>query len=597
MSSPPLSQSPLPPMAKKVDHTMELFGDVRIDNYYWLRDDSRSDPDVLSYLAQENAYTDSVMSGTKKIEDKLFAEIRGRIKEEDVSAPLRKGPYYYYTKTLEGKEYVQRCRRLIPDNQKFPSVHDIMPTGPEAPREHVILDENIKAQQHAYYRIGSFKVSPNNKLVAYAEDTKGDEIYTVYVMDIETQAPIGEPLVGVTSYLQWAGDDALVYITMDSILRPDKEIQLFSDHLVAYERENGLPKIIVYHLPSIGEPLRSLESGQVVSFIDPVYSVDASESQFSSSILRFSYSSLKTPPSVYDYDMKAGVSVLKKIDSVLGDFDASRYVTERQWAPARDGTLIPISLVYRKDLVKLDGSDPLLLYGYGSYEVCIDPSFKSSRLSLLDRGFIYAIAHIRGGGEMGRQWYENGKLLKKKNTFTDFIASAEHLIEKKFCSKERLCIDGRSAGGLLIGGVLNMRPDLFKTAVAGVPFVDVVTTMLDPTIPLTTSEWEEWGDPRKEEFYFYMKSYSPVDNVKAQDYPHILVTAGLNDPRVLYSEPAKFVAKLRDMKTDDNLLLFKCELGAGHFSKSGRFEKLQEDAFIYTFFLKTLNMTSQLESS
>lgn len=711
----PQSQSPLPPpVAKKVEHKMELFNDVRIDNYYWLRDDSRSDPVVLSYLRQENAYTDSVMSGTKKIEDKLFAEIKGRIKEEDISAPVRKGPYYYYKKTLEGKEYVQYCRRLISDNQKVPSVNDTMPTGPDAPPEHVILDENIKAQQHEYYSIGTFKVSPNNKLVAYAEDTKGDEIYTVYVMDIETQAPIGEPLVSVTSNLEWAGDDALVYVTMDNILRPDKawfhalgtkqskdtclyeekddtfsldleasenkkylfvaseskttrfnfyldvskheeglkvltqrvdgidttvshrgdhffikrrsdqffnsevvacavnntssttvliphresvkiqEIQLFSDHLVAYERENGLPKIIVYHLPSVGEPLRSLESGQVVSFIDPVYYVDSSESEFSSSILRFSYSSLKTPPSVYDYDMKAGISVLKKIDSVLGGFDATKYVTERQWARASDGTLIPMSLVYRKDLVKLDGSDPLLLYGYGSYEACIDPSFKSSRLSLLDRGFIYVIAHIRGGGEMGRQWYENGKLLKKKNTFTDFIACAEHLIEKKFCSKERLCINGRSAGGLLIGGVLNMRPDLFKAAVAGVPFVDVVTTMLDPTIPLTTSEWEEWGDPRKEEFYFYMKSYSPVDNVKVQNYPHILVTAGLNDPRVLYSEPAKFVAKLRDMKTDDNILLFKCELGAGHFSKSGRFEKLQEDAFTYTFFLKTLNMTNHL---
>ncbi|XP_061362749.1 uncharacterized protein LOC133306444 [Gastrolobium bilobum] len=714
MSSPLQSQSPPPPVAKKVEHVMELFGDVRIDNYYWLRDDSRTDPEMLSYLRQENAYTDSILSGTKKYEDKLFAEIRGRIKEDDVSAPLRKGPYYYYQRNLEGKEYVQHCRRLISDSQEVPSVYDTMPTGPEAPQEHVILDENIKAQHHQYYSIGAFKVSPNNKLVAYAEDTKGDEIYTVYVVDAETQAPIGQPLVGVTSYLEWAGDDALVYITMDEILRPDKawfhvlgteqskdtclyiekddtfsldlqaseskkylfvaseskntrfnfyldvskpeeglkvltprvdgidttvshrgdhffikrrsdqffnsevvacavnntssttvliphresvkiqEIQLFNDQLVAYERENGLPKIMVYHLPPIGEPLRSLQSGQAVSFIDPVYSVESSESEFSSSIVRFSYSSLKTPFSIYDYDMKAGVSVLKKIDSVLGGFDSTRYVTERQWAPALDGTLIPISIVYRKDLVKLDGSDPLLLYGYGSYEICIDPSFKSSRLSLLDRGFIYAIAHIRGGGEMGRQWYENGKLLKKKNTFTDFIACAEYLIEKKFCSKERLCINGRSAGGLLIGAVLNMRPDLFKAAVAGVPFVDVVTTMLDPTIPLTTSEWEEWGDPRKEEFYFYMKSYSPVDNVKAQNYPDILVTAGLNDPRVMYSEPAKFVAKLRDMKTDDNILLFKCELGAGHFSKSGRFEKLQEDAFTYIFILKALNMTSQL---
>nr|GMD71181.1 oligopeptidase B [Ipomoea batatas] len=347
-----------------------------------------------------------------------------------------------------------------------------------------------------------------------------------------------------------------------------QEMQLFSDHLAVYERENGLPKITVYRLPAAGEPLEELQGGRVVDFVDPIYSVDPSESQFSSSILRFFYSSLKTPPSVYDYDMDTGVSVLKKIDPVLGGFDSSNYVTERQQATASDGTEIPISITYKKNLVKLDGSDPLLLYGYGSYEVCIDPYFKASRLSLLDRGFIYAIAHIRGGGEMGRQWYENGKLLKKKNTFTDFIACAEHLIEKKYCNKEKLCIN----------------------AVAEVPFVDILTTMLDPTIPLTTSEWEEWGDPRKEEYYFYMKSYSPVDNVKPQCYPAILLTTGLYDPRVLYSEPAKFVAKLRDMKTDDNMLLFKCECSAGHFSKSGRFEKLKEVAFTYAFMLKALNM-------
>ncbi|BBG94717.1 Prolyl oligopeptidase family protein [Prunus dulcis] len=632
-----MSQSeppPPPPMAKKVEHKMEMFGDVRVDNYYWLRDDSRSNPDVLSYLQQENAYTQFLMSGTKKFEDELYAEIRGRIKEDDISAPERKGPYYYYRRTLKGKEYVQRCRRLIPnfEAEAPPSVYDTMPTGPDAPPEHVILDENIKAQHHDYYSIAAFKVSPNNKLVAYAEDTKGNEIYTIHVIDAETGAPVGLPLVDATSYLQWAGDEALVYITMDETLRPDKawlhklgteqssdsclyhekddmfsldlqaseskkflfvgseskitrfnfyldiakledglvvltprDIQLFSDHLVVYEREEGLPKVTIYHLPDVGQPLKSLHGGQAVNFLDPTYSLDRSESEFSSRILRFSYSSMKTPPSVYDYDMKTGISVLKKIETVVGGFEASNYVTERKWASAPDGTQIPISIVYRKDLIKLDGSDPLLLYGYGSYEVCIDPSFKASRLSLLDHGFIYAIAHIRGGGEMGGS-------------------------EKKYCSKARLCIDGRSAGGLLIGAVLNMRPDLFKAAVAGVPFVDVLTTMLDPTIPLTTSEWEEWGDPRKEEFYFYMKSYSPVDNVKAQNYPNILVTAGLNDPRVMYSEPAKFVAKLRDMKTDKNIIMFKCEFGAGHSSKSGRFEKLQEDAFIYTFIMKALDM-------
>ncbi|KAL5975054.1 hypothetical protein ACLOJK_031730 [Asimina triloba] len=260
-------------------------------------------------------------------------------------------------------------------------------------------------------------------------------------------------------------------------------MQLFSDHLVVYERENGLPKITIYTLPPNGKPMENLQGGRAVDFIDPMYSVDGEEAEFSSGILRFSYSPLKTPPSVYDYDLNTSVSVVKKIQPVLGGFDSSKYVTERQWAVTSDGTQVPISIVYRKDLVKLDGSDPLLLYDYGSYEVSIDPSFRASRLSLIDRGFIYAIAHVRRGGEMGRKWYENGKLLKKRNTFTDFIACTEYVIEKRYSSKEKLCINGRSAGGLLTGAVLNMRPDLFKAAVAGVPFVDVVTTMLDPAIP------------------------------------------------------------------------------------------------------------------
>ncbi|XP_028052990.1 uncharacterized protein LOC114257432 isoform X1 [Camellia sinensis] len=600
-----------PPMAKKVNHEMdEMFGDVRVDSYYWLRDDSRSDPDVLSYLQQENDYTDFLMSGTKHLEDQIYAEIRGRIKEDDISAPIRRGPYHYYERTLEGKEYIQHCRCLVSDNGAPPSIYDVLPTGPDAPPEHVILDENVKAQGHAFYSIGAFEVSPNNKLVAYAEDTKGDEIYHVYIIDAETGTCVGKPLVGVKSNIEWAGDDALLYVTMDATLRPEKvwlhnlgmeqsndlclyhekddmfsvrveaseskkflfiasasktttfvfyfdiskpenglmqltprldgidtsvshrgnhffikrrsdqffnsellacpldnisatsvliphresvkiqDIQLFNDHLVVYEREKGLPKVTIYGLPPIGEPLERLQGGQAVDFIDPVYSVDPSESQFSSSILRFFYSSLTTPDSVYDYDMNTGISVLKKIETVLGGFDALNYVTERQWATAPDGTQIPISIVYQRNIVKLDGSDPLLLSGYGSYEYCLDPDFKASRLSLLDRGFIYAIAHIRGGGEMGRQWYEDGKLLKKQNTFTDFIACAEYLIEKSYCAKENLCIEGGSAGGLLIGAALNMRPDLFKVAVAEVPFVDVLTTMLDPTIPLTTSEWE-----------------------------------------------------------------------------------------------------------
>ncbi|KAJ3672264.1 hypothetical protein LUZ60_006985 [Juncus effusus] len=701
---------PAPPVAKKVPHRMELFGDVRVDKYYWMRDDSRTDPEVLSHLKAENDYTASVMSDVKQFEDQIYAEMRGRIKEDDISAPIRKGNYYYYERTLTGKEYVQHCRRVVPAGTSSPpSVHDVMPT--DSTQEHVILDENVKSEGHDYYSIGAFKVSLNNNLVAYAEDTKGDEIYSVYVINAETGDQIEkQPLKAITSDIEWAGNEYLVYITMDEILRPDKVwlhklgtdqssdillyhekddtfsldlqaseskkylfvgseskktrfifyleinnlqtglvplteriygidthashrgdyffitrrsdefynsellacpvgnvndvtvllphresvkiqvVQLFANHIAVYEREHGLQKVTVHTLPPVGSPIGKLEAGRSIKFMDPVYAVDPEHSEFDSNVLRFSYSSMRTPHSVYDYDLDTGESVLKKIETVLGGFDASNYVTERKWAVASDGTEIPISILYRKDQVKLDGSDPLLLYGYGSYEVCIDPSFVSKCLSLVDRGFVYAIAHIRGGGEMGRKWYENGKFLSKLNTFSDFISAAEYLTSIEYCDKDKICIDGRSAGGLLIGAAVNMRPELFRTAVLGVPFVDVVTTMLDPSIPLTTGEWEEWGDPRKEEFYYYMKSYSPVDNVEAKDYPNILVTAGLNDPRVMYSEPAKYVAKLRELKTDNNLLLFKCELGAGHFSKSGRFERLREEAFTYAFILKTLDM-------
>ncbi|XP_020172668.1 uncharacterized protein [Aegilops tauschii subsp. strangulata] len=699
-----------PPVARKVLHELAEHGDVRLDSYYWLRDDSRSDPAVLAHLRAENDYTAALMSDVKHIEDEIFAEIRGRIKEDDTDVPLRRGQYYYYERTLTGKEYVQHCRRLVPTDGHI-TVFDAMPVGLDAPDEHIVLDENVKAEGHDYYSIGAFKVSPSGRLVAYGEDTNGDEAYTLYVIDAESGEYVGQPLKGVTSDIEWAGDDYLVYITMDSLHRPDKvclhklgsdqsndmclyhekddifslglqaseskqylfvrseskstsfifhldiskqkkqlevltprlygidtaashrgnhfyikrrsedfynselvacpsnnvaeatvllphresvkiqDFQLFENHIAVYERENGLPKITVYGLPASGEALGKLQGGREIDFVDPAYAVEPEESQFHSSIIRFRYSSMKTPPSVFDYDMDSGVSVLKKINTVLGGFDSSNYVSERKWAAASDGTQIPISIIYRKDLVQLDGSDPMLLSGFGSYEICIDPSFSGSIFSLVDRGFVHAIAHVRGGGEMGRKWYEDGKLLKKKNTFTDFIACAEHLMKSKYCSKEKLCISGKSAGGLLMGAVLNMRPDLFKAAIVGVPFVDALTTMLDPTIPLTTAEWEEWGDPREEEYYYYMKSYSPVDNVKAQEYPHILVTAGLNDPCVMYSEPAKFVAKLRELKRDDNLLLFKCEVGAGHNSKSGRFEKLREDAFSYTCLLKALGMT------
>ncbi|KAI5075235.1 hypothetical protein GOP47_0009311, partial [Adiantum capillus-veneris] len=698
-----------PPSPRKVSHKMELFGDTREDSYYWLRDDNRQDPQVLSYLKEENGYTERVMADSKKLQEELYKEIRGRIQEDDMKVPLRKGPFFYYEKTLKDQQYKQHCRREIAGGEGPGDVREVMDIGPDTPNEQILLDENKEAAKHEFYSVGAFKVSPDHKLLAYGEDTKGDEVYTVYVVAIDTGEHVGKPLKGMTECVEWINSETLAYITQDDLHRPFKvwrhklgteqsedillyherneefyldlsksesqeflfvsssskitqfvlslkvkdisqefkpltpnvtgtdfsvthrgghffiqkrndevynsellvcpiesvtdtavllphrssvklqEIQAFENHLVVFERQTGLLNAVVYALPPVGETFTALPDGHRIEFSEPAYMIESMKSNFFSPILRFGYSSLRTPLSVYDYDMNTGENVLKKREPVLGGFKPEDYVTVREWATALDGTQVPISIVYRKDIVKLDGTDPMLLYGYGSYEICIEPEFRSNRLALIDRGFVYAIAHIRGGGEMGRKWYEDGKLLKKKNTFTDFIACAEHLLDQKFGARGKLCINGRSAGGLLMGAVLNMRPDLFKVVVAGVPFVDVVTTMLDASIPLTTAEWEEWGNPQKEEFYNYMKSYSPVDNVKMQDYPNILVTAGLNDPRVAYWEPAKFVAKLREKKTDDNLLVFKCEMGAGHFSKSGRFDKLEEDAFTYAFILECLS--------
>lgn len=356
-------------------------------------------------------------------------------------------------------------------------------------------------------------------------------------------------------------------------------VEAFQDFLVVWERQGGLIYISIHHLPS-GETHR-------IEQPEPVYTVFPGQNpEFDSHTLRYHYTSLVAPPTVYDYQMEKRERELKKQDEVKG-YDPADYTSERVWANAPDGVQVPISLVYPAGLEK-NGDNPCLLIGYGSYGLSYDPSFSSSRVSLLQRGFVVAIAHIRGGGEMGRHWKEEGKYLKKKNTFTDFIACAEKLIADGYTSPQRLVISGRSAGGLLMGAVTNMRPDLFAGVVAGVPFVDVINTMLDPSIPLTVIEWEEWGNPADPEYYKYMKSYSPYENVAAKKYPAILVTAGLNDPRVQYWEPAKWVAKLRTLKTDDNLLLLKTEMGAGHFSKSGRYDYLQETAFEYAFMLDTV---------
>ncbi|MEM9978669.1 MAG: S9 family peptidase, partial [Cyanobacteria bacterium P01_D01_bin.2] len=367
--------------------------------------------------------------------------------------------------------------------------------------------------------------------------------------------------------------------------RPDvqlKGVSVFIDHLVIYERQGGLPTIRVQKL-STGEET-SLE------FPEPTYSVWAgSMPEFDNRTLRFTYTSLITPASVFDYDMDTHQRELKKETPVLGGYDRSQYQSEWLMATAPDGTQVPISLVYKKGLER-DGSNPLFLYGYGSYGASSSAYFSSIRLSLLDRGVVYAIAHIRGGGELGRPWYEDGKFLHKKNTFTDFIACGEYLVENQWTRADKLAIYGGSAGGLLMGAVLNMRPDLFKVAIAAVPFVDVVTTILDPSLPLSVMEWDEWGNPNEKEFYDYMKSYSPYDNVVAQAYPDLLITGGLNDPRVSYWEPAKWTAKLRDLKTDSNRLLLKTNMDAGHGGASGRYGWLEETAFEYAFMLDSLGL-------
>eukprot|EP00850_Spirogloea_muscicola_P003951 SM000016S01939 [mRNA] locus=s16:762582:774087:- [translate_table: standard] len=705
---------------KEVDYKFpELFGEVRDDPYYWLRDDDRKNSEVLEHLKAENAYVEAVMGDTKAFQDDLYLEMRAKIKEDDSSVPIRKGPYYYYTRTVEGEQYRVHCRRSIADGEGEGAVDDVMDTSENAPPEEVLLDENKKASSFDFYKVAGFKVSQDHKFVAYAEDTEGGEKHTLGIWDLATNAQLGPGIPATSGDVAWANDNKTVfYITKDKLDRPYKVwrhtvgadpssdtcvfheedesfylslsrsesgdylflaagsavtshefsipttspqgewtaitprvqdveasvthrgdhffiirrteenynsellvcpvsnfgelsvllphrpsvklegIQAFRDHLVLFVRENGLQGITVYELPPVGQPIASLPAGKNITFDEEAYSVSEEYGQYKSAILRFGFTSLKTPYSTFDYDMRTGKRALKRVQPVLGGFDKDNYATVRRWATAEDNTKVPISIVYRKEKANLDGTDPVLLNGYGAYEIPNDPYFNSNILPLLDRGVTFAMAHIRGGGELGRKWYEDGKYLKKKNTFSDFIACSQYLIEHKWAARDKLCIEGRSAGGLLIGAVLNMRPDLFRVAFAGVPFVDIVTTMLDPSIPLTTIEWEEWGNPSKEEYFKYMRSYSPVDNVTKREYPNILVTAGLHDPRVGYWEPAKWVAKLRKNQLNESRpIVFKCDLGAGHFSKSGRFDKLKERAFEYSFTLKCLGLIQESPSS
>jgi oligopeptidase B len=680
---------PVAPVAEQRPHELEMHGEVRVDDYYWLRE--RANPEVLAYLEAENAYTKAVMATTEALQEELYTELKNRIQPDESTAPALNDGYYYYKRYENDLEYPIHCRKK---------------GSTEAPEE-IMLDVNRVAEGHDFTSVRGVAVTPDTRLLAWALDTVGRRKYTIHFTDLETGAALPDVIPEVTGNLAWANDnrtvfyakqdpetlrsfqvfrhrlgtdpaeDALVFqeddptysvyvsktrsdrfilITSSQTLatevnfldanNPEGEFQViaprergveyhvsevvdrfiiktnleapnfrlmvapvkfpgreywrempiapardnvflqgvevFRDFFVLTERESGLRRLRV--IPADGG--EEFE----VRFDEPAYVTWVDENyEFDTGVLRYGYSSLNTPETIYDLDLATHERTLVKQEQVLGGFDPANYSVERLIAPARDGVEVPISLVYRTG-IEHDGSNPTLLYAYGSYGSSSEAWFRPDVVTLLDRGFVFAIAHIRGGQEMGRWWYEDGKLLKKKNSFTDFIDCGRYLVDQGFTSPDRLFARGGSAGGLLMGAVANMAPELFAGIIAGVPFVDVVTTMLDDNIPLTTAEFDEWGDPKDPEYYEYMLSYSPYDNVAAKDYPAMLVTTALEDSQVQYFEPAKWVARLRTMKTDDNPLLLKTELAAaGHGGVSGRFKRYHETALEYAFMLEVLN--------
>ena len=675
-----------PPVAAIKEHLRTVHGDTVADRYYWMIDYFKKGPDstaVIRYLEEENAYLDTMMGGSKAFREKLFEEMKGRIKEKDESVPVFRNGYFYYTRTEDGKQYYKYCRKK---------------GSLDAPEE-ILLNVDELAKGHPYYAATGFNVSEDNRLLAFGVDTVSRRQYTIYIKNLETGAFLKDAIPGTTGGSAWANDNATLFYTLNnpqtllsekirrhklntdesrdvtvyeekdpsnyigvgktksgkfifivsrstlstemryiranepetgfSVFQPRmkevlydvmdigdtfyivtnlnaknfrlmacplhktdssawkeviphradvllEDIDVFKDHLVITERRNGLIQLRIRNIPSGQE--------HYIDFGEPAYTAAVSTNpEFNTNMLRYTYTSLVTPNATYDYNMNTREKQLMKQQEVLGGYNANDYVTERLYATAKDGVKIPVSIVYKKGLVK-DGNAPLLLYGYGSYGINMNVSFSSNRLSLLNRGFVFAIAHIRGGQEMGRQWYEDGKMMKKKNTFTDFIDCGEFLIKEKFTSASHLYAQGGSAGGLLMGAVVNMAPDMWHGVIAQVPFVDVVNTMLDASIPLTTNEYDEWGNPEKsKEAYEYMKSYSPYENVEKKNYPDILATTGLHDSQVQYFEPAKWVAKLRTMKTDDNVLLLHTNMDFGHGGASGRFDYLKDIALEYAF--------------
>jgi oligopeptidase B len=674
------------PVATKKPHKMVLHGSTRVDNYYWLKE--REDQNVISHLSAENAYLEKVMAPIKPFQDKLFEELKGRIKEQDESVPYKDGSYFYFSKFITGGEYPVYCRKK-----------DLNST-----EEEVLLDGNAMAKGHEYFSIGGFEVSDNEEIIAFGTDVVSRRNYTLQFKNLKTGEIYPDKIENTEggSYA-WAADnktffyvirdqqtllgnkvyrhtlgtdsktDVLVYEEKDNqyymgigrmkskkyisiysgqngvatefqILNASEPngsfktflkrkkgheyyidhykdkfyirtnlagaknyklmevsekdaantskwvekikhksdvflegIEVFNNFLVIQERKAGLINLKVID--------QKTQKEHFLDFGEPTYDAYLSTNlDFDTEVLRFGYSSLTTPNSTFDYNMNLKTKELKKQQTVVGNFNKENYKSERIFATARDGKKVPVSIVYHKS-TKIDGSAPLLQYAYGSYGSSMDATFSSSRLSLLDRGFVYTICHIRGGQEMGRDWYEDGKMFKKINTFNDFVDCSKALVSKKYAHKDQLFAMGGSAGGLLMGAIMNQAPELYKGIVAAVPFVDVVTTMLDESIPLTTGEFEEWGNPKNKASYDYMLSYSPYDQVKAKKYPNVLVTTGLHDSQVQYWEPAKWVAKLRELKTDGNLLLLKTDMSAGHGGPSGRFSALKDTALMYSFLL------------
>ena len=673
-----------PPIAKIIPKKLDKFGDVRIDNYFWLND--RKNPEVIDYLNKENTYYKKMTAHTKVFQKVLFEEMKARIKEDDESVPYLYNGYYYITRFEAGKDYPIYSRKKESLSAK----------------EEIMFDCNKLAKGHAYFQLGGLSISPDNAYATFAIDTIGRRIYSIKVKNLKTNEILDDKIENTSGDSTWANDNKTIFYThQDKVtLRSDKvfkhklgansaddvlvfeekddtfnvdvskekskkyivisssstltteyrtlladnpdgkftvfqkrvrgleydishfgdsfyivtnkdkatnfklmktpenatskenwkdliphredvlleDIEIFKNFLVVEERSNGLNKIRIMPWIGKGEYYLPFESETYTAYTTT--NVD-----FDTDILRYSYQSMTTPSSVIDFNMKTKTKEIKKEQQVLGGkFDKNNYTEERIWATAKDGTKIPISMVYREGLKK-DGKNPLLLYAYGSYGHSMDATFSSTRLTLLDRGFIFAIAHIRGGEDLGRQWYEDGKLLKKKNTFTDFIDCSKFVIQQKYTSPEHLYAEGGSAGGLLMGAVVNLAPELYHGVIAQVPFVDVITTMLDETIPLTTGEYDEWGNPNLKKYYNYMMSYSPYDNVKKQNYPNIYVSTGLHDSQVQYWEPAKWVAKIRSMKTDNSVLFLDTNMEAGHGGASGRFEAIKELAKEYSFLL------------